>query len=68
MADQKISAMTAASALTGAELVPLVQSGVNVKSTVSALAAFAQSTFSAYGAWQDSTTQIGSTKHQPHSL
>lgn len=34
MADTKISAMTAASALTGAEIVPLVQGGVNVRSTI----------------------------------
>ena len=35
MADQKISAMPSALTLTGAELVPLVQSGANVKATVS---------------------------------
>lgn len=40
MADTKISAMPAASALTGAELVPLVQSGVNVRSTVANINAF----------------------------
>lgn len=40
MADQKISAMPAAAALTGAELVPLVQSGANVRSTVSNVGAF----------------------------
>ena len=35
MADTKISAMpNATTPLTGAELVPLVQSGVNVKSTI----------------------------------
>lgn len=61
MADQKISAMSPAAALTGAELVPLVQSGGNVRSTISAMAAFAQTTYGAYGAWQDTTTQTGST-------
>jgi hypothetical protein len=61
MADQKISAMPAAAALTGAELVPLVQSGANVQSTISSLSAFTQSSLGAYGAWQDTTTQTGST-------
>lgn len=41
MASQKISAMTAASALTGAELVPVVQGGANRRTTVAAIAAFA---------------------------
>lgn len=40
MADTKISAMTSASTLTGAELVPLVQSGVNVQTTLSTLAGY----------------------------
>lgn len=40
MADQKISAMSAASALDGTELVPLVQGGVNVRSTVALVNAF----------------------------
>lgn len=40
MADQKISAMSNASALDGTELVPLVQSGANVKTTVATLNAF----------------------------
>lgn len=37
MADQKISAMPNSTALTGTELVPLVQSGANVKSTPNAI-------------------------------
>lgn len=37
MADQKISAMPNATALAGTELVPLVQSGANVKSTPNAI-------------------------------
>jgi hypothetical protein len=37
----KISAMTAAAALTGAELVPLVQTGLNVRSTTAAIAGLA---------------------------
>jgi len=40
MADQKISAMPSASTLDGTELVPLVQSGANVQSTVSDINAF----------------------------
>ena len=56
MADQKISAMPSALTLTGAELVPLVQSGVNVQTTLSTLSLFAN----AYGAWSDSTDQTGS--------
>lgn len=37
MADTKISAMPDASALTGAEYVPIVQSGANVKTTIGAI-------------------------------
>jgi hypothetical protein len=54
MADQKISAMPNAATLTGAELVPLVQSGANVKSTLSNLTAF---TYGANAAFEDFTTQ-----------
>lgn len=57
MADQKISAMPSALALTGAELIPLVQSGANVKATLSTLNAFAHN----YGAFSDNTDQTGST-------
>ena len=54
MADQKISAMPAATTpLTGAELVPLVQGGVNVKSTVALFGQYAINTFLNYGAFQD---------------
>jgi hypothetical protein len=55
MADQKISAMPNAATLTGAELVPLVQSGANVKTTLSSLRAFDN----AYGGFSDSTDQVG---------
>ena len=62
MADQKISAMPAATTpLTGAELVPLVQSGTNVRSTVALFGAYARSAFSNFGGWEDTTTQTGST-------
>ena len=57
MADTKISAMTAAALpLTGAELVPIVQSGANKKTTVGDILAYSRS----YGAWSDSTDQSGS--------
>lgn len=56
MADQKISAMPDAATLTGSELVPLVQSGANVKATVSALRLFG----AAYGGFSDATDQTGS--------
>lgn len=62
MADQKISAMgAAATPLTGAELVPLVQSGVNVRSTVALFGQYARSAFANYGAFSDTTSQTGST-------
>lgn len=48
--------MPNAGALTGAELVPLVQSGANVKATLDAVLAYDR----AYGAWSDSTDQVGS--------
>lgn len=56
MADQKISAMPDAATLTGAELVPLVQSGANVKTTLSSVRAFDN----AYGAWSSNVDQSGS--------
>lgn len=56
MADQKISAMPSATTLTGAELVPLVQSGANVKATLDTLRAYD----AAYGAFSSSQDQTGS--------
>lgn len=56
MADQKISAMPSASIpLTGAELVPMVQSGANVQSTLANFGAYARNTFSNYGSFIDTT-------------
>ena len=49
MADQKISAMPSASTLTGAELVPLVQSGVNVQTTIDNLADYTTATYLGFG-------------------
>lgn len=56
MADQKISAMPSASTLTGAELIPLVQSGANVQSTIGAIASYSR----VYGAFSSSSDQTGS--------
>jgi len=56
MADQKISAMPSAATLTGAELIPLVQSGANVKVTLDVLRSYDN----AYGGFSDSTDQTGS--------
>jgi hypothetical protein len=56
MADQKISAMPTAATLTGAELIPMVQSGANVKATLSTLRAFD----AAYGAFSSNVDQTGS--------
>lgn len=58
MADQKISAMPSAATLTGAELVPLVQSGANVKAALSTMSAFSRGNA---GAFSSSLTQTGST-------
>jgi hypothetical protein len=60
MADQKISAMPSAATLTGAELVPLVQDGANVQSTVENLSSFTRSIFSNYGGFSSSVDQTGS--------
>ena len=60
MADQKISAMPSATVpLTGAELMPLVQSGANVQSTISNFGDYARTKYFNHGAWQDTTTQSG---------
>ncbi len=61
MADQKISAMPSATVpLTGAELVPLVQGGANVQSTISNFGDYARTKYFNHGAWQDTSTQTGS--------
>ena len=56
MADTKISAMPAATALTGAEIVPMVQGGINVQSPLSSIKGLSRSC----GAWQSNVTQTGS--------
>ena len=62
MADQKISAMSTAATLTGSELVPLVQSGANVKATLSSLTTF---TYGANASFQDFTNQNLVTANTP---
>ena len=58
MADTKISDMAgAALPLTGTELVPVVQGGINKKTTTGDIANVKRS----YGAWSDLTDQTGST-------
>lgn len=57
MADVKISALTAASALTGAELVEVVQGGVNKKSTTQGIADLAASS-AAYSSYAANLTQF----------
>lgn len=59
MADQKISAMPNAATLTGAELVPMVQDGANVKTTLDAIKA-AGRTFGAFSSANDQTGSITS--------
>lgn len=56
MADTKISQMPAATALTGAEIVPLVQGGINVQTSLDNIATVDRNC----GAWQSSVTQTGS--------
>ena len=55
MSDQKISAMPNAATLDGTEVIPLVQSGANVKATIDVIRAYD----SAYGAFSDTTDQTG---------
>lgn len=60
MADTKISAMPSATTpLTGAELVPLVQSGVNVQTTISTYNDFVRANYFNYGAFSSSVDQTG---------
>ena len=61
MADQKISAMPSATTpLTGAELVPLVQGGANVQSTIANFGQYSRNVYFNHGAWQNTTTLTGS--------
>lgn len=53
MADQKISAMPSAAALTGTELVPLVQDGANVQTSVNTVVSYGQNRIALF----DTTTQ-----------
>jgi len=57
MADQKISQMPPASTLTGAELIPLVQNGLNVQSTLGNVRSFNYS-YIAISSSQDQTGNV----------
>ena len=60
MADQKISAMPSATVpLTGNELMPLVQGGANVQSTISAYGDYARTKYFNHAAFQSIVTQTG---------
>lgn len=59
MADQKISAMPSAATLTGVELVPVVQSGANVKATVAQFTAYSTGAFFNHGAFSSDADQTG---------
>lgn len=62
MADTKISAMpSAVTPLTGAELVPLVQSGVNVQTPISTYNDFVRASYFNYGGFSSDADQTGST-------
>ncbi len=63
MADQKISAMDPAGALTGAEVVPVVQGGANARTTLSDVVAYGNAlvTLSTLGASVNGITLIGHT-------
>ena len=61
MADTKISAMPSATTpLTGAELVPLVQSGVNVQTAISTYNDFVRASYFNYGGFSSDAGQTGS--------
>ena len=61
MADTKISAMpNATTPLTGTELVPLVQSGINVKTAISTYNDFVRANYFNYGGFSSSADQTGS--------
>lgn len=55
MADKKITELTAAGALGGTEDVEVVQGGVNVKTTISAIVALGTGTEHWRGAWAGTT-------------
>lgn len=59
MADTKISAMPSAATLTGAELVPLVQDGANVQTTIGTLRAY-NGAYGAFSSVNDQTSGITS--------
>jgi hypothetical protein len=63
MADTKISAMTTAGTLTGAELIPLVQSSANKQATLDVISAFAQGDYGAFSDFTDQTAALADTAY-----
>jgi len=61
MANEKISGLSAAGALTGAELIEAVQGGVNVQTTTQAIANLAPSTSPFQGNWNASGNTLPTT-------
>lgn len=63
MADQKISAMPNAAALTGTETIPLVQSGANVKATLNTITDFVRDSYAAFSDFTDQTAALANTAY-----
>lgn len=63
MADQKISAMPNAATLTGAETIPLVQSGANVKATLDTITDFVRDSYAAFSDYTDQPATLANTTY-----
>lgn len=63
MANTKISAMTTAGTLTGAELIPLVQSSANVQASLNTISSFAQGDYGAFSDFTDQTAALVNTAY-----
>lgn len=63
MADQKISAMPNAAALTGTETIPLVQSGANVKATLNTITDFVRDSYAAFADYTDQIAALANTAY-----
>ena len=69
MADQKISAMPSANTpLTGDELVPLVQDGVNVQSTIANFGQYARDAYFSYGSFLSTIASQSGAANEVKSL
>jgi hypothetical protein len=63
LADQKISAMPSAATLTGAELIPLVQSGANVQATLNTVTDFVRDSYAAFSDFTDQPATLANTAY-----